>query len=458
MTVVTADNVEPAECATVRNFFESRGLWFLASRNGGARARSRTAMSCRAAAAIRNRLGYTGIPIFDELKSFVGVRRDDGQLVGLHCRGHHELDMILVAAAVGAPVDRLGADELASRLGTGYGLVNPFHLNALGVAQYFDDDLTMKYFPPHTMMTNMGHHEWAVEFDPLDVLGQGALGPVVDISSGQPAPVEPVIGILTGNSAESGMLLWQRMIEEIRRGSGPHSQGDTAFPRVVVESLPEMGLSMELEEREPFVRRVVLEGVTRLCDAGATAVAIACNTTQYFSSEVRARCHARGVEFVSLVDAVGDELERRGAAHCDLLAVGPASDLEKFSDFRRLAHRIDLKVADQHGTERIEELAFDIKSLGVTPKTVQKFQSVVGSLAKSDVAIIALTELSLAAGQQKPGANRSGRAYVDTVSVLARALAERYLSQRARLEANAGDAGDDDDVAEDAGSGSNQDG
>jgi aspartate/glutamate racemase len=219
-----------------------------------------------------------------------------------------------------------------------------------------------------------------------------------------------------------------------------------------------MGLSMELEERESFVRQVVIEGMTRLCDAGATAVAIACNTTQYFSNELRARCHARGVEFVSLVDAVGDELERRGAERCDLLAVGPASDLKKFSDFRRLAHRIKLTVADERGTERIEELAFDIKSLGATPQTLQRFQSLVGSLAKNDVAVIALTELSLVAGMQKPGANRSGRAYVDTVSVLARALAERYLSQRARLEANAHRAGDDDEVTEDADSELNQDG
>jgi aspartate/glutamate racemase len=231
------------------------------------------------------------------------------------------------------------------------------------------------------------------------------------------------------------MLLWQRMIEKIREGSGPHSQGDTAFPRVVVESHPEMGLSMELEEREPYVREVVLEGVTKLCDAGATVVAIACNTTQYFSEEVSARCREYGVEFVSLVDAVGDELERRGAEECDLLAVGPASDLEKYSDFRRLADRVSLKVADRRGTERIEELAFQIKSLGPIQENVQKFQSVVGSLAKHDVAVIALTELSLAAGQQRK--SRSSRDYVDTVSVLAEALAHRYLEQRARLEASA---------------------
>lgn len=413
----------------IREFFRTRQFWFRETRNGTENARTRTADSCAAAAAIRNRLGYTGIPLSDELRSYLGETAS-GKVVALHCRAHRKFDMSRVALAVGEHVQWLNIAKV-QELGLAYGLINPFLLTAVA-EQYFDEGVLLGSFPPRTMMTNMGHKEWAVEFDPREVLASGELGQIATLVSPSDAPTEHVIGILTGNSPESGILLWERLIRAVRERSAPTSKGDTAFPRVVVESVPEMGLSMELDVRESAVRTVVLDGVRRLIGAGATLIAVACNTTQYFSAEIGEICGSAGVEFVSLVDEVGAVLEALDARECDLLAAGPASDLDKYSDFRRLTDKRSLRVVDQAGATQLDKVAFYIKEHGATSGSLNRFRDVVNRVADTDVVVLALTELSVAAEMQKR--QQSDRIYVDTLDVLAEALADRYLEERNRAE------------------------
>src|ERR1700678_145470 len=104
-------------------FLVERGIWFRLSRN-------REAGSCRDAARKRSRLGHTGIPLRDEMKSFFGKAAGDGRrlprFVLAHCRGDRELDLEALAAAIGAQaVERLPPAELTN-FGVAYGLVNPF--------------------------------------------------------------------------------------------------------------------------------------------------------------------------------------------------------------------------------------------------------------------------------------------------------------------------------------------
>lgn len=72
------------------------------------------------------------------------------------------------------------------------------------------------------------------------------------------------LGIITGNTPESGALLWNlvnRAIrqEMIRRGV---YKGDISFPNVSVLSIPEMGLSTELASR----RGQVWNGIRKAMD------------------------------------------------------------------------------------------------------------------------------------------------------------------------------------------------
>src|SRR4051812_3134265 len=98
-------------------YLQERGIWHVLSRN-------LPAESCPDAANKRNRLGHTGIPLSDELKSHVAVY-DDGnerRIVAVHCRGHQRRDDRKLAGVLGGVADRVDADELLQQFGLRYGM------------------------------------------------------------------------------------------------------------------------------------------------------------------------------------------------------------------------------------------------------------------------------------------------------------------------------------------------
>src|SRR5258708_3433627 len=148
------------------------------------------------------------------------------------------------------------------------------------------------------MMTNAGDLTWAVEFFPdrlIDIVDNAIVEKIA-----VPDPEEEsrswgmdehrVIGIITGNSPESGMLLWNYVNDYVRDILDQACYGDFSMPRVRVDSFPEMGLSMELESREAEVWRALRSSVIGLGRQGIRFLAIADNTTQYFAPQIRALC------------------------------------------------------------------------------------------------------------------------------------------------------------------------
>lgn len=421
----------PPEVRRNLQFFTTSGIWHGVSRNP-------CVTGCRDAAAKRSRLGMVGIPLSDELKSWVGLTRSQGAYIALHCRGHELLDMRKVEELVGEPVERLEPDALSSQFGQGYGLVTPFALAAHPeVRQLFDLQVTHEYFPPDTMMTNLGHCRWAVEFDPRELVKAIPNAELADITleTRDREPVEHVIGILTGNGPESGMLLWQRINERVRKMGPSRSDGDTAFPRVLIESVPEMGLSMELAAREDAVSKVVREGVQRLCEGGATLVGLACNTTQYFSREIAVICERNGASFVSIVDETRRTLAADEVERFALLAIGAASDLKTYSDFRRLTDEFAVVRPSPYVAGRIEGVAYAIKADPDSSEAINGFRDLV-KFTDADTILLALTELSVVHGnqQKRRQKQRSQKTLYDTLDILANALADRYISERIAVE------------------------
>lgn len=80
-----------------------------------------------------------------------------------------------------------------------------------------------------------------------------------------------------------------------------------------------MGLSMELEARSQQVEKTVVEGIKALCDFGSTLIAIACNTTQYFSGRCEEVCACYGCKYVTMVECLERVLSERGASEFDFL-------------------------------------------------------------------------------------------------------------------------------------------
>lgn len=416
------------------------GVWHIITPNRG------QATSCREAAFARQRLGVTGIPLSDELKTYLGVYEGPGgrTYVAVHCRAHHNRNDEKIRGLLGAPVAKVEAAELAGIFGLEYGRVNPFELaRHSNVLQLFDASVVADYPAPNTMMTNAGDHAWGIEFHPeqlVEYLPRVIVADVVEDSSIGTFK-DPILGILTGNGPESGIELWRRINKAIADNASEPFRGDTDFPRVVVRSEPGMGLSMQLADREREVREVVLGGIEEIIDAGASVVGIACNTTQYFSTEIRNLCDEHDVVFVSLVEATRTVLRSREVAEFDLFGIGPVVDLDMWSDFRRLGDEFNVRVPKRRDIDTIDGLAWEIKSSPASARhgLVGKLKRMLTDSTTSTTAVIALTELSVVLTQHPKIATqleKSGIALVDTLDALANVMARHYLRSRDLRTAN----------------------
>jgi aspartate/glutamate racemase/serine/threonine protein phosphatase PrpC len=435
---------------TVR-FLAERGVWFRLSRNPEAH-------SCRDAARKRWRLGHRGIPLRDEMKSFFGrFAGGDGdrpRYVMAHCRGDRELDLEALARAVeaGDLPQRLTHEEL-SAFGLEYGLVNPFEhwqpyaldgrfLHA-PVLQVFDDDLLRPLGTPGTVMTNAGDLTWAVELDGRQLFDalrlQDAAAVVVPVRAEIAAPVSASaprpphldgrrsIAIVTGNGPESGIALWEGINGRVRELLGDDNTGDASMPPVRVVSLPELGMTMELDRRAEAVWERLRPVVEELCATDTALLAIACNTTQYFVEQIRAICEPAGVAFVSLPEVVAAALHERRVEEVAIVGIPYVADLAAgWSAYAAPLRDLTVEEPDAATLEQLVELAYRVKEEGPTHGGLNKLRSILNRGLHSSHVVLALTELSVLLALQRR-AGRSGKTIVDPVSLYAEALARRWL-------------------------------
>lgn len=307
------------EVNELTEFLDYKSIWYNITYN-------HHAMSCCDAANKRFRLGHEGIPCFDELKSNFGyyLKNEKKYYIILHCRGTQKIDYKKVNFLLNSEFTRLSKEELNNQFKLEYGLVNPFILAKRfpKIEQYFDHSVFKEFFPPYTMMTNAGHHNWGIEFDPNELQNSINNFIVEDITDSDETKFrKPVIGILTGNPPESGILLWKEVNENIREMMENSFLGDISLPKVVVESIPEIGFSMELKLREEQTKMSVLKSIENLCENGATLIIVACNTTQYFSNEIHKICNKHNAKFITIQDALIKFLKQKKINHFDFLGI-----------------------------------------------------------------------------------------------------------------------------------------
>jgi aspartate racemase len=415
----------PSEVLNNLTFLKERNIWHVVSENPEVR-------SCADAAQNRKRLGDVGIPLFDELKSGVGAfaSAEGRRYVAVHCRGNQKLDGDKLCNLLGAPYERLPGPELEEAFAASYGRVNPFSLaRRADVRQIFDDSVLKTYFPPYTMMTNLGDHRFAIEFNPADVVAVCPGAIVADVVQDRTRHIPTVhrIGILTGNGPESGMLLWQRINALIREHPSKLFEGDLSFPKVFIVSLPEMGLSMELAIRVDAVRPVVLGGVRQLCESGATLVAIACNTTQFFADEAEKECARFGARFIRTADVTAQYLKEQQITIFDFLGINAVADFGGWSGYGQTFAGFDVHKPSVATLEKIKEVAYDVKKEIISAKTINKFRNLI-QRTETNAVVLALTELSLVYNDQKLG-KRSSKTIVDTVELVARRLSDIYIQE-----------------------------
>lgn len=411
-------------------FFERNGKWCLFGRNG-------KVLSCKDAANRRYRLGKLGIPLEDELKSYLGQFEMNGErhYVAVHCRGDQLLDMGKVRQAVGCTghLERLVTSDSSEEASDLYGLVNPFSLakglNGLPVLQVFDRSVQEYRGLPNTMMTNAGDRTWSVEFRPQDVidaLGEAAL--VADITEAPPVRREgPVaIGIITGNAPDSGIILWQHINRRVQEIMGRRFQGDLSYPPVSVRSVPGLGLSMELNRRTEQVWEQLEAAVRSLCEEGVKILCLACHTNHYFTDRIRAVAAPYGAVFISVAETVGEWARHNRVPELTLVGISYVAGLGEWSAYRHLTNTVKVEPLSEKGLGRIHELGYQVKQQGATEAGRNKLRSILNDEARTSHVVIALTELSiLLDSQKKPG--KTGRVIVDALKIYGDEIADAYI-------------------------------
>jgi aspartate/glutamate racemase len=387
--------------ATIR-FFVTNGLWFLLSRNP-------TVMSCRDAAYRRNRLGHRGIPLADELRSYLAEGTDaDGRTIYvlLHCRGDASIDFHLVSqvpALQTVQLERATIHEFGEER-IGYGLVNPFTAPGVlakrsTVVQVFDPSVFDGSGETKTMMTNAGDKTWAVEFNPrelMDKLGYGfaIVEQIVPVAYRRHIEDTLPIGILTGNAPESGSLLWRKINRQFRSRRGESFRGDVSYPRVLVHSLPAMGWSMELAERESQLFPQIRSEVASMTQSGAAILAFACNTTQFYELEIMNNLAPTGARYLGMSHLIRKWIEDNKNRSIFVAGIGYVTGDKQWSAFPFLRDFPNVRLPDEHQASLIQRLAYEVKQNGVNSGSYQKFRQLV-RMSNSEKVLLLLTELSM---------------------------------------------------------------
>lgn len=447
------------------------------------------AFSCFQAVTVRDRLGSGengGVPLWTELKSELGfaccTRSGREVPYAAHTRANTDLDKNCLAEQLGLSPqhtewdiqleDRAEEDTEAHRRQDSpyFGFVNPLNveilfqlrredINADSIHQVFDDSIFLDGGAPDTMTTNAGNRRRSLEIRSSDLVevvketfphtsvGRIASPSEVWLTGGEhekdyvwrfPPPYGPPIGILTGNSPESGLTLWNDIIT-LFRGAFQHTT-DVSMPEVVVHSLPAMGISMELVKRKENVWGVMEPAIKNLLEAGCRLITVACNTTIYFADRIEKLCKPYGAEFVSIADACFPQITPSTSANSSvtrevgLVGIGPVVDLEGgLSGYARAFERLGIPVKTCDATR----LGFLMKSIGVDPqlrmKAVKEFRNLMNRDFKDiDEVVLALTEVSLAYRQHRDTMKKgikSTKNYIDPLWELTRFLVLKYIEK-----------------------------
>lgn len=227
------------------------------------------------------------------------------------------------------------------------------------------------------------------------------------------------IGIITGSGPEAGVDLWTKVLRANRELLGSDYRGDLDAPEVVIFSVPELGLSMELERNDAVVWQAMQRTATHVA-AHVDYYGIACNTLNHYADKLAdLRLPAR---LVSVADVVIDYLAANGIGRLALLGARPVMDLGPWSAYRTLREHAEIELPAD--LDELHRIIYAVKERGGDQADIAAdFARVLAGL-KSEVALLACTELPLIAG------TFASPRTVDVTDLLAMALAKRSLEAR----------------------------
>ena len=433
----------PPKVISILEFCTSNNLGFILSRN-------QHATSCLDAHKKRNRLGAVGIPLYEELKSYVGIGYDiNGKdiIFAAHTRADTIFNLDAISNhlnLITSTVQMLPEEDLIAWYSLSYGIVNPLslYIQSRGkIIQIFDVSLNM-YFPSHTctMMTNAGDHTWGIEFDPIElktILTEMPLQTIsrknTEINDKKTLDIilPKTLGIITGNGPDTGMLLWKKIIDCISEILEDRFLGDISLPEVKVVSLPYMGLSMELCKRKSVTWEVLKQAVEYMAEQEVNILALPCHTTSYFADQIKQLFNSDNRQFISMPEVVINHITQNGLDNLAVLGIDSVCSLGALSPYAPLSDRNVLKLS-QDSMNKFHIIGYEVKRNTDHYKTFRKFVSLVNEEINDDIEniVIALTELSILLDTQNSNNRKSKKHIVDGLQIYASYLANTLFDKK----------------------------
>lgn len=227
----------------------------------------------------------------------------------------------------------------------------------------------------------------------------------------RPKSPRATLGIVTGSGPEAGIDLWAKVLRANKAALGTGFNGDLDAPRVIVVSEPELGLSMALRANDAAVWAAMQRALSVLAPQ-VEAYAIACNTLNWYAPRIEALdLPARLLSFQSVLT---DFIKDQGITSLALLGAGPVTEMGEWSAYRFLRDLVEVELPADPAA--LHALIHDVKRLGGEDASLPaRLQALVEGL-KSDVVLLACTELPLIARFD------SAKRLVDVTDLVAEAL------------------------------------
>jgi hypothetical protein len=302
----------PDNVATTVEMLLTHGIDFRLSRN-------RKVGSCREAAKARRRGTAVGIPLWDELKSYlgkaVGGAGRSETLVALHCRADCSFDMSKVRLLLdGRDFEPLSREELG-RGSLSYGTINPFVLldpefcrrlsgRSAAALQLFDAGTLAPLRPCQTMMTNAGDLTWAVEFSPREFLSGRPSAVVDDLVAEQRrrppwAHAPTTIAIVTADGVDAACDVQGVLRNFVDGGLSPEYRR-LAYPHLIVHTLPQL----QDDHRPDAALSLVRDALHAVCKQAPSTIVLTFPLCPEETEAAAETCDRAGVQVIRLEDCL----------------------------------------------------------------------------------------------------------------------------------------------------------
>lgn len=116
----------------------------------------------------------------------------------------------------------------------------------------------------------------------------------------------PILGVVGGMGPSATALFYEMLIQECQEQLGAQRQSE--YPHILIYNLPVIDIIDGQQLNDPEISQHIIEtirsGINTLSNAGATIIAIPCNTVHIFFDEL-----VRGIEDVEILDIVNETVE-----------------------------------------------------------------------------------------------------------------------------------------------------